>query len=226
MMNPVILLSPNNNTRNATRKIFETLYIDPPFLVRNLSEAPAEIDVNEFIVSEAMKLACNDDKRVLILGIDKKDVIEKDIRCDKFDSLVRFLPYSFLLPDVLSMLTDLKKQNILKCEESCTAGRKKQYNIYAGKIIHNICHIMSHRNAKEFRGIIHFCDILRDIFVPRHDKDLVASFLVEMEELERLAIKFPDDFRKYVTVILYQEDFKQLQYISGGCNGYKRQAHL
>lgn len=222
MMNPVILLSPNNSTRNATRKIFETLYIDPPFLVRNLPEAPAEIDVNEFIVSEAMKLACNDDERVLILGIDKKEVIEKDIQCDKFDSLVRFLPHPFLLPDVISMLTDLKKENILKCEESCTAGRKKKYNIYAGKIIYEICHIMSHRDAKEFRGIIHFFDILRDIFVPRHDKDLVASFLVEMEELERLSLGFTEDFSKYVTAILYQHDFKDFPFISGRCDGYKK----
>ena len=75
MTNPVILLSHSNSTRNATRKIFETLYIDSPFLVRNLPEAPAKIDVNELIVSEAMKLACNNDERVLILGVDKDDVI-------------------------------------------------------------------------------------------------------------------------------------------------------
>ena len=85
MMNPVNLFSPNNSARSALRKVCETLYVDLPFLVRNLPEAPAEIDVNEFIVSEAMKLACNDDERVLILGITKKDVIEKDIRFEKLD---------------------------------------------------------------------------------------------------------------------------------------------
>ena len=150
MMNPVILLSHSNSTRNATRKIFETLYIDPPFLVRNLPEVPAEIDINEFIVSEAMKLACNSDERALILGIEKKDVIEKDIRCDKFDSLVRFLPHPFLLPDVVSMKNSYSPDDSLACEKRCTifGSRRKPENmsgnIYAGEIIHRICHDLSH----------------------------------------------------------------------------------
>lgn len=199
MMNSVILLSHSNSTRNATRKIFETLYIDPPFLVRNLPEAPAEIDVNEFIVSEAMKLACNDDERVLILDIDKKDVIEKDILCDKFDSLVRFLPHPFLLPDVVSMLTDLKKENILKCEESCTADiheSKKISNIYAGKVLFVICHELRKKNKESFRKILGQIGLIRKLFVPKHGEELsqVKLFLDKMEHLEKVSDSSQKEF--------------------------------
>ena len=237
MMNSVILLSHSNSTRNATRKIFETLYIDPPFLVRNLPEAPAEIDVNEFIVSEAMKLACNDDERVLILDIDKKDVIEKDILCDKFDSLVRFLPHPFLLPDVVSMKNSYSPDDSLACEKRCTVfgsqckPENMSGNVYAGGIIHRICHDLSHlpekldytkADLKKFLSIIPATKAIdiesspskTSLFVPAHERNLVASFLKELKELQKIAeavTKFEDKFETFWDA----ESFNDFPFLGG-----------
>jgi len=208
MMNPVILLSPNNSARSALRKVLETLYVEPPFTARDLPEAPAEIDVNEFIVSEAMKLACNDNERVLILGINKKDVIEKDIPCDKFDSLVKFFPNPIMLQKLFAVQYSLKPDGDLAYENKCSIFGSDGFQIYSEKFLDSpICHnliknmhptyVLNEDTLNKFRENVKLLDSLSALFIPDTDLPRVESFIKELKAILPFAKKDTmEEFRK------------------------------
>jgi len=204
MIQPLILLCHELFIRNALRAALQAAFAEHPFLIRDLPQVPSGIEPDEFVVSEAMKLACNDDKQVLIIGVNRSDTVEKGINCIKFDSLVNFLPHPFTLPDMFDVKDSFKNVGALKCEQKCSAfgircSPVNVYgNVYAGKIIYNICHDLSHipkgtsysmADLNDFLLIIPHTKVLSLLFKPPYNTEthLIESFLTKMKKLRQLA---------------------------------------
>lgn len=230
-----ILFTDSDSKKNHLKGLGIHFFNNPANLPECITpETPSCADPKEILVSEAMKRACNHNQKVIIIGVNKDDVVEKNIKCKYFKQLIEFMPEPVEIPVLFAKLSDIKKQKISNCKKlkyciankHCIAGIKhediSQYNIYTGDVIHKICHIMSHFNLKEFIENIKYIELLKYIFIPVYLRDIIESFLIEVEELSRNAGIAEKDFLNNLEILLYQEDFKHFTHFVGGCNGYSK----
>jgi hypothetical protein len=218
-----ILLSNSETTQRALRKVLGNLFGNAHFVVPDLPMVPPEIDLNEFLVSEAMKLACNNNKRVIILDVDKKNIIEKTISCKRFHSLVGFIPSAKILTNLFQSSDAWKDSVTIPCEMTCTVferrcnPRNSNGNLYSGSLIFKICHTLSHRNIGEISLVMPLIRLIRSnrLFVPLHgdEKDLVDSFLKEIERLYQTESK--DEFKRESLMLLKNLLYKDFPYFTG-----------
>lgn len=166
-----------------------------------------DIDPKEFLVSEAMKVACYNDIPVIIIGVKKEETFEKDISCNKFHALVSFIPPHTVLTESLAIIGAYPPQIGLVCGQPkpCTAVSGKKSDTYAGHLIYDICHELSHigglhytqAELDKFLSIfpaISWIDLnssLNNItlFIPLQNEEvvLVSSFIQEMKKLASIA---------------------------------------
>ena len=223
-MRLVTLLCYNQNTQNAMRKVMQAIYPENSFSIPDFLQTPPGIDKKEFLVSEAMKLACNKDQPVIIVGLDKEDTIEKDIHCNRFKSLIKFFPFPVSLADIITFRMFFNNLEGLVCEEKCTAfgvrcnPRSNFGNIYAGEIIRRLGHELDKKDLQKFLSSTPYVSTLRDLFIPQHkgESSLVNSYIEEMKKLEKIAKNSKDKFRKALISTLENKLFKDFPYFWGG----------
>jgi len=218
-----VLLSRRKTTQSALRKVLCNLLGNKHLHIPEPAAAPSEIEMTEFLVSEAMKLVCYSNTRVLILDVQKNDTVEKGISCRRFNSLIEFIPSAKALSHLLNSSRSWEVTHELPCEMTCTVfgsrcdPRNSYGNLYSGKVIFKICHQLAKRNIEKMSSAMPLVRILRSnqLFIPAHgrQKALVDSFLDEIETLYQLGSK--DDFKKATSSILRKTLYKEFPYFYG-----------
>ena len=230
-MNPITILSNRKSIRNSLSKFLQSvrgLSISIPDIFENLPEQFKDnIDKNEILISEAMKRSCNKGERVFIIGIDKKDTVEKDIDFDRLRTLIKFIPYPINTLDLFLKSKINKIQFGLEREERCSSGQYKCTtgineqgisNIYAGELLSRIAHALDksvrQKNIDRFKEVYVEINALNYLFVPDicNERSEIRRFIKEMNKLIEISDSSPEVFYSEAEAVLKKESFKYFPY--------------
>jgi hypothetical protein len=222
--------------RQAMKKVTSALFDESPFVFPDLVEPPADIDPKEYLVSEAMKQACHEDKPVIIVGVEKEEIFEDDISCDKFHALVSFLSPHRALAESMAIIDAYQPQKKLVCgqPEPCTALGGIKSDTYAGRIIYDICHKLSNISGFDYTRVeldkflsilpaIRFIDTSASsdgitLFIPLQngEADLISLFMQEMQRLGMIAeTGNADEFGHEYDDFYENEQFYRFPFLGG-----------
>ena len=184
-----ILFADSDSEKNHLKGLEIHFFNNPDNLPECITpEIPSCADPKEILVSEAMKRACNHNQKVIIIGVNKDDVVEKNIECKYFNHLIEFMPEPVYIPDLFLKIQDDKNKNKICCVRTCSADitkDKKNSNIYAGTILFLICHELKKKKKEKLSGIKDAIETLKKLFIPQHNGEFVQVqlFLSEIANL-------------------------------------------
>ena len=224
MKPPVTLMGTDENTIRSLKKVIESFFAEEVHIVPEYNNAKKSREMEEILVSKAMKLACNDNQKVMIVGVDRKRTLERDLKCSRFDAMIYFFPYPVSLPEIFSTLASFEQYKDFDCEKTCTVFgnrcRPKSAfgNLYAGEIIRRIGHDLEKLDPAKFLSAYPNLSLLKNLFVPKHGKEseMVQSYILEMRKLAELAEKSENQFREAAVKTLGDELFQNFPYFWGG----------
>ena len=216
------MMGTDENTTRSLEKIIKSVFAEEVSVITEYNNAKETREMKEILVSEAMKLACNTNRTVIVVGVDRNEMMEKDLKCKRFETMVCFVPYPVSLPDIFSRLASSKEYKELDCEKAekaCTVfGNRCRGNIYAGEIIWRIGHDLKNMIPEIFLSTYPNVSLLEDLFVPQHgeESELIRSYILEMRKLLELAEKSKNEFRGAVVRTLGNELFQNFPHFWGG----------
>lgn len=222
MTQPVILLCHDRVIRKALRAALQAAVTQYPFSIPDLPEIPKGAEPDEWVVSEAMKLACNHERRVVIIGVDRNNTVEKDIDCTRFHALIKFMPHPFPLPELFEATRAFRSVSGLTCKHREQENNPLRFpcgpsylNIYAGKLIWDTCHALNHTNVNDFLSIRPSFDLLTRIHIPFKSYNHIPNFQNELTRLYEFAYTDPDDFERRAISLLTNATFRDFPFFGG-----------
>ena len=193
-----------------------------PFSIPDLPQTPTAAEPDEYVVSEAMKLACNQERQVVIIGVDRNNTVEKGIDCARFDALIKFMPHPFTLPQLFEASRAFSSVSGLTCKHREQENNPLRFpcgpsylNIYAGKLIWDICHVLNHTKANEFLSIKSRLELISRVHIPFKSYNHIPDFQNELTKLYEVAYTDPDDFERRAINLLTNATFRDFPFFGG-----------
>ena len=100
---PVTIILSNQKLLDAYNKILRHLLNNFSMLKTEIivPEIPEEISTPNFLISIAMKRACINNQRVILIGYDKQEIGCKEFQCKRFNEYICMLSSPIQLSDLL-----------------------------------------------------------------------------------------------------------------------------